>query len=318
MINSITILMPVYNSAKFLKKSIDSILNQTFTNFEFLIIDDGSVDDSIKIINGYKDSRIRLICNAHMGIAKTLNFGLKEANYDWIARMDSDDIAMVNRLSSQVEYLKNKDENHIVSSWYLIFKNSRILGLIRTPIYNKDIKKALLLHNVICHPGVMYNRKLIMQLGGYSDIPMEDYDLWFKIKNQVTFYNVPTPLILLRLNPSSLSHKNINETKVSVKKIQHHYRHILNEAFSVTNKEKILILGWREFFYGDKKKARKIWSEVILHKSNSINLRIAFLITYLPKQIFTIFIEKKFRSRFELFIHCSVSFRKKIKLLISK
>ncbi|MFZ0453079.1 MAG: glycosyltransferase [Ignavibacteriaceae bacterium] len=309
--------MPVYNSAKYLKKSIDSILNQTFTNFEFLIIDDGSLDDSRKIINEYKDSRIRLISNAHMGIAKTLNIGLKEANYEWIARMDSDDIATVNRLSSQVEYLKHKNENHIVSSWYFIFKNSRILGLIKTPVNNKDIKKALLLHNVICHPGVMYNRKLIMQLGEYSDIPMEDYDLWFKVKNQVTFYNIPIPLILMRLNPSSLTRKNIHETNVSIKKIQNHYRQFLNEEFSINNTEKILILGWREFFYGDKKKARRIWSKVIFSKSNSIKLSIAFLITYLPQQIFTIFIEKKLRSRFELFIHCSVSFRKKIKLLIS-
>ena len=122
MINSITILMPVFNSAKYLKKSIESILNQTFTNYEFLIIDDGSKDNSIQIIKAYNDSRIRLLSNKHMGIVRTLNIGLKEANNDWIARMDADDIATADRLSTQVEYLRDKNESHIVSSWYILFK----------------------------------------------------------------------------------------------------------------------------------------------------------------------------------------------------
>ena len=189
--------------------------------------------------------------------------------------------------------------------------------MIKTPVDNKDIHKALLLHNVICHPGVIYNRKLIMQMGGYSDVPMEDYNLWIKIRKQVVFYNIPIPLTLVRANPNSLTRKNIFETTLSVKKIHHLNRHFLNKEYSLNPMEKFLLLGWREFFYGDKKKARNFWSRVILSRKNSPRLMVAYLLTFLPRKVFIIIIEEKIRSRFELFINCSFTFRKKIKILIS-
>lgn len=317
MINAISVLMPVYNSANFLQSSIDSILNQTFKNFEFLIIDDGSTDNSKEVIERYNDSRIRYIQNNHHGLSKTLNYGLKIAKYDWIARMDADDIAVPNRLSIQVDYLKYKGENNIVSSWYVLFKHNKVSGLIKTPIYNDDITQALLLHNVICHPGVMYNRKIIIANGGYSDIPVEDYDLWLRIKNNIEFYIIPKPLILLRENSQSLTRTNIYSTNISVQKIHNLHCKSFNQRFLSDISKKLLILGWREFFYGDKRKARNYWRKIIVSGEMNFKISLAFLSTFLPELIFIKLKDKRIHSRIDLYLFCSIKTRKKIKKLVS-
>ncbi|MBK7981678.1 MAG: glycosyltransferase family 2 protein [Ignavibacteriae bacterium] len=94
----ISVLLPVYNGEKYLSQSIKSILNQTFRDFEFIIVDDGSIDNTEKIVSSFHDTRIKYIKKDHTGLADTLNYGLKLANYDWVARMDADDISLPNRL----------------------------------------------------------------------------------------------------------------------------------------------------------------------------------------------------------------------------
>ncbi|SVC41049.1 uncharacterized protein METZ01_LOCUS293903, partial [marine metagenome] len=107
----ITVLMPVYNGAKYLNEAIDSILNQTFQNFEFIIIDDGSTDDSVKIIKSYDDNRIRLVENRNnLGQSETLNKGLSLTRGKYIARMDQDDISMPERLKKQFEFMENNSD----------------------------------------------------------------------------------------------------------------------------------------------------------------------------------------------------------------
>jgi glycosyltransferase involved in cell wall biosynthesis len=102
----ISILMPVYNGEKYLREAIDSILNQTFTDFEFLIVDDGSTDNSVEIINSYQNSRINLVKNdKNEGLVYTLNRGLSLAKGEYIARMDCDDISLPERLKKQIDFL---------------------------------------------------------------------------------------------------------------------------------------------------------------------------------------------------------------------
>ena len=105
----ISVLMPVYNCEKFLKKAIDSILNQTFDNFEYIIINDGSTDNTLNIIKSYKDKRIKIINNSkNLGISRSLNKGIRQAKGEYIARHDSDDISDLNRFKLQLEYLGKK------------------------------------------------------------------------------------------------------------------------------------------------------------------------------------------------------------------
>ena len=113
----VTVLMPVYNGEKYLREAMDSILKQTLTNFEFLIIDDGSKDSSVKIINSYNDPRIKLVKNEiNLGISKTLNRGIELASAELIARMDADDISYPSRLQKQYDYFTNNPECALLST----------------------------------------------------------------------------------------------------------------------------------------------------------------------------------------------------------
>ena len=140
----VTVLMPVYNGSKYLKAAIDSILSQSFTDFEFLIINDGSTDDSVKIINSYHDQRIKLIDNKiNQGLVAVLNQGLKLAIGEYIARMDSDDFSTCNRLSQQVRFMDKHNDIGVLGSWVKIMKGSdEFLG--RYFLNHEEIKANLL------------------------------------------------------------------------------------------------------------------------------------------------------------------------------
>ena len=124
----ISVLMPVYNGVQFLDRSIKSILSQTFYNFEYIIINDGSTDGSLKIINSYKDSRIKIInYSKNMGITFALNNGLNIAKGDYIARQDQDDISLPNRFMLQIEYLENNDIDLVDTNFIFIDENDKYL-----------------------------------------------------------------------------------------------------------------------------------------------------------------------------------------------
>ena len=168
----VTVLMSVYNGEKYFPETIESILNQTFTNFEFLIIDDGSSDNSIKIIESYDDPRIRLICNdENIGQTKTLNKGIKLAKGNFIARSDQDDISSSNRLFIQYNYLNNnpnfclihsKEINHTLNSSLNIRMNkaiSRVKYVVANSRYTKQLGVDVGLDEKkihIIHPGTNY------------------------------------------------------------------------------------------------------------------------------------------------------------------
>ena len=124
----ISVLMPVYNGDQFLDKSIKSILNQTFNNFEYIIINDGSTDDSLKIIESYKDRRMKIISySKNMGITFALNNGLNVAKGDYIARQDQDDISCPDRFMLQIEYLENNDVDLVDTNFIFIDENDKYL-----------------------------------------------------------------------------------------------------------------------------------------------------------------------------------------------
>lgn len=200
----ISVLMPVYNGEKYIKKAIESILNQSYTNFEFIIINDGSTDKSEQIIKSYNDYRIRFINNAeNKGLISTLNEGLKKATGKYIARMDQDDISLPYRFEKQYTYLeKNPDISLIGSFAELINANDKRIGIKECPIEYSLIKFHLIYHNPFIHSSIFFRREDIIKLGEYNKNyeHAEDYELYSRIIKKYKIANIPIILLKYRIH----------------------------------------------------------------------------------------------------------------------
>jgi len=216
----VTVLMPVYNSEKYLRESIESILNQTFTNFEFLIINDGSTDKSKEIINSYNDSRIRLINNKeNIGITRSLNNGLSISKGEYIARMDADDISLPKRLKIQVKFMNRHPEIKISGTWAKIIgkKNKKY---IKNYSDFEKIKTVSLFKNIVIHSSVIIRKEVLNKYHlkyneglKYS----QDYELWIKCMRYFKITNIKKYLLLYRIHQENISHQQSEiQTKNSI------------------------------------------------------------------------------------------------------
>ena len=174
----VSVVMPVYNGERFLKDAIESILNQTYKNFEFIIVDDGSTDDSLKIIKEYqkKDKRIRLIENKkNLGQAKSLNKGLSLAKGKYYAKMDSDDIACKKRIEKEVDFLERNNDYVIVgSNLEIIDENNNTIGYRFYPQKNKEIRKLIIIKSPFAHPSVMIKWQIFL----YFPVKVKEWELY--------------------------------------------------------------------------------------------------------------------------------------------
>jgi glycosyltransferase involved in cell wall biosynthesis len=203
----VTVLMPVYDSEQYLREAIESILNQTYKKFEFLIINDGSTDSSRSIILSYKDNRIRLIDNEkNIGLTKSLNKGIKLANGEYIARMDADDISLPERLQKQLDYMEQNTRVGVCGSWYKIFDNKD--RIVKTLQKSENIRISLFFKNSLGHSTVMIRKEHLLVNGLYYDESMEmaqDYFLWVRLSEYTKCYNLPEVLQLYRVYPEQIS-----------------------------------------------------------------------------------------------------------------
>lgn len=208
----ISVVMPVYNCKIYLEEAIDSVLSQTFQDFEFIIVDDGSTDNTVERILKYKDPRIRLIRNKHDFI-HSLNIGLEEAGGKYIARMDSDDIMAPERLAEQYKILETHSDVSICASWIRSFgqinqEYCSFSGYIPTPMV------YLLNGSIIAHPSVMM-RKSFLQTHHlhYEPYPhAEDYKLWTRVAEcEGCFWVEPAFLLNYRVSENQISHRNYEE-----------------------------------------------------------------------------------------------------------
>ena len=208
----ISVLMPVYNGEPFLKESIESIVAQTFKDFEFIIIDDGSTDSTFDIMMQYAkiDNRIKVFRNKeNKKIVYTLNNGLINAASNIIARMDCGDIALANRLEKQYNFLNENREFILVSS-QVYFKNlaGEIIHKSNYPCDDKSIRKELFFrNNIIMHPAAMFRRvnNVIYRDFAY---PSEDYDLWLRLSHLGRIAIINEYLMIIRLNPGGITFTN--------------------------------------------------------------------------------------------------------------
>lgn len=235
----LTVLMPVYNAEKYLRIAIDSILNQSFREFEFMIIDDGSSDQSISIIESYNDPRIRLIKNEkNLGITATLNKGIQLSNTELIARMDADDISYPERLQKQYEYLSKHQECALVSSWAREITQDGEPSA--TMEFDPDYYHYML--NFECwiyHPAVMYRRSAVQEVGMYTVRYSEDFELWWQLSRRYKIYVFPEVLLDYRLSDNSQSRiTKFKETDdIQHAQVLRNIRYYTGEHFSISPNE---------------------------------------------------------------------------------
>lgn len=208
----VSVLIPVYNGSQFLRQSLESILCQTWTDFELLLIDDCSTDSSTEIIAEFaeRDPRIRAVYHAkNLGLAGTLNEGLRLAKGTYVARLDHDDEALPDRLRIQVEFLDSHPEVVLVGGSYVNMGLSPNLDrLCSLPTSPDEISRILPRENCICHPAVMMRRQIVLDAGGYRQEfrNAEDYDLWLRLSRVGPLANVSQPVIRYRLTTSGMSY----------------------------------------------------------------------------------------------------------------
>ena len=206
----ITVLMTVYNGDTYLSDAIESILNQTYINFEFLIIDDASTDGSENIILSFNDNRIRYIKNeTNIGQTASLNLGLKLAKGKYIARIDQDDLSSENRLHIQCNYMEKNKNICIVGSWVKsINENNEYICTITHPTDPHILRESIVCGCPISHSSVFFDRKKILKIGGYP-VKLKyamDWGLWIEcIKNNYTIVNIPIPLASIRTHSNNFT-----------------------------------------------------------------------------------------------------------------
>jgi glycosyltransferase involved in cell wall biosynthesis len=204
--------MTVYNGLPFLQHAIESVLNQTFVEFEFLIIDDASTDDSVSYIRSCGDSRIRLVCNEHnLGQARSLNMGLNLAKGVYIARLDQDDVCLPERLEKQITFLEENGKVGVICSWmYSIDSHGHKMRNWRRELENYGAFLGYLVVGKvpIWHPSVVFRRQIVADLGGYDEsyAPAEDFDLWIRIAmRRYSAAIVPQFLVMQRVHKGQQS-----------------------------------------------------------------------------------------------------------------
>lgn len=221
----VTVLMAVYNCADYLQSAIDSVLNQTFEDFEFIIINDGSSDSSVAIINSNTDPRIKVIHNeANLGLIGSLNKGIEAASGKYIARTDCDDLLEPERLRKQVAMLDQHDDIVILGSWMqLIDENGNDMQVWHYPSTDPEIRWASLFNTAIGHPSAMFRTEIAKQNFGYSIdfLYAEDYDLWTRLSEVGRLANIPEALQKYRIHGGSVSSRHDatqSDTRLSISK----------------------------------------------------------------------------------------------------
>ncbi len=247
----VTVLLPVYNSEIFLREAIDSILAQSFKDFEFLIINDGSSDNSINIIHSYQDKRIKLIDNIHnKGLIFSLNKGIDLAKGKYIARMDADDISLPERLETQLNYFEKYPNAAVVCSSIITITESGGLTKnweadinIRT---EEEIKRNLPKENCIAHPSVMIKTMIAKKYKyNYNQKGSEDWDLWLRlISDKLQIIKTNETLLKYRFVSSGVTRSDLKKQVVELKVIKVYYNFLIEQLF----KFKITIVELRVFY----------------------------------------------------------------------
>ncbi len=209
---SVTVLMSVYNNEDYVAEAVESILTQTYCDFEFLIVNDASNDRTVEILQSYDDDRIRLIHNRNnMGLTASLNIGLLESSGKYIARIDADDIATVNRLEEQILYLEANPGIGVLGAWFRIIPDD-IVG--KHPCVHEDIYAKLFFSNALCHSTVVLRKSVLDNYHiSYNELftKSQDYELWSRMIELTDIANMPKVLVYYRTHKGQISMTSLTD-----------------------------------------------------------------------------------------------------------
>lgn len=198
----VSVVMPVYNGARYLREACESVLSQSLTCLELIVVNDGSTDGAEKILNQFAqaDDRVRVFHQDNKGVAEALNKGISEARGKYIARMDSDDICMPDRLAKQVDFMESHPEVGLCGAgWCYTGKRS---GMVIPAADDARIRAVQMFWPCLSHPTVMMRRELIIKHDLYYDTGFkqaEDYELWLRFARHTKMANIPEPLLIYRV-----------------------------------------------------------------------------------------------------------------------
>jgi glycosyltransferase involved in cell wall biosynthesis len=222
----ISVVIPAYNAEKYLGSSIESVLSQTFNDFEIIVIDDCSTDGTWKMIKGYaqRDSRIRPYRNGvNLGIAGNRNRGVELARGKYIAWQDADDISLPERLEKQIGFMEANHQIGIIGGYLEIFRdNGVVIGVRKYPTDDRSLRRCIYRYSPVAQPVAMLRRKALLEVGWY-DLrypPAEDLDMTFRIGEYYNMANIPEILLRYRQSPTSAVSTRLREDEINTIKIR--------------------------------------------------------------------------------------------------
>ena len=226
----ISVVMPVYNGEKYIEEAIDSILNQTFSDFEFIIIDDGSTDKTESIIKSYNDKRIKYIKNEkNLGVARSLNKGLDIAQGEYIARMDADDISLPKRFKKQLRYMSKHKDIAVCGSAIELFGGEKVKK-VYTVTGTENMKINMLFGSCLYHPTVMMRASIVKKDGYRYDEEydkVEDFELWTRIIYRYKINNVKNVLLRYRKHENQVTQNYTTAHKEVLSKVMCNFLEVL-------------------------------------------------------------------------------------------
>lgn len=300
----VSVLMCVYNDERYVSPAIESILNQTFLDFEFIIVDDGSTDSTPEILNKYaeRDKRIKVFRIKNSGTTVAANFGLQKARGKYVARLDSDDISYPDRLQIEVDYLNTHPNVALIGGGSdLIDMNGNVVG--QRNINTKNSLKTLHHRCIFQQSDVMFRRNLVIELGGYREKfhNSQDYDLWLRISEKAGIAKLATPLGQWRLNNGgytfSRRDEQLSDTNI-VKRMAKQRRktgkdnydiyepsELKKHRVNITDADYEMILAAANLLALRKIEARERITKIINENGMNVKLLIAKISTYLPSPL---------------------------------
>src|SRR5919199_2454966 len=206
---SISVIIPVYNGEKTIKETIESVLKQTFKDFELLVINDGSQDATLDIVNRIQDPRLKVFSYPNAGQSTSRNRGIELAVGEYISFIDADDLWTPDKLEAQVKALQENPQAAVAYSWTdWIDQSSQLIGKGSYITENGEVFAKLLLNDFVANgSNCLIRRQALIEVGGFDEsvTPAEDWDLWLRLAARYEFVVVPSPQILYRISPNSAS-----------------------------------------------------------------------------------------------------------------
>ena len=283
--NLLTVAMPVYNAAAYLAEAIESILNQTYSDFVFLIINDCSTDDTEKVILSYKDERIKYVKNEqNVGVKDSLNKIIELTDTKYLARMDADDIAMPKRLEWQLEFMETHTDIGVCGGLFEVFGVENHIAKI--PMKDAEIKARMVFLNQICHPSIMLRMDIFKKDGTRYGVPfdfkdeygpkiseLEDFALWHKIKSRTKFENIDKVILRYRMEGQNISY---NKESLVLERKKTFFAFVLSEL-GITPTPTNLVYHISYKYFADSKSLDEVSEfrkhlDFILHQNKTRNI----------------------------------------------